>query len=285
MVSSGFTDILGIHTLWAALDMRDNSHLTPQFLMAKFGSGNTRADYHYAHSSGDHRSALKKYWSTTIPISSSNIIAVGGPGANLVTEYFNEFMPAIYRGTFFNVPDLLLVPSWDALGLGNEKPIRLTGQNLVTNTDQTKYNITDNTAPQIIPVNDQDYGWAVISTYKDINGTVGFTIWGATGNDSFWAAQAFQNGLYRNVDNKESPLIISKEIHSDDDRNGPSSNDNTSTRGRNSLADALLNEPNGVSAIILWIDYSNTSIDGGYHPTITIVEELGTISETPQHDP
>ncbi len=284
MVSSGFIDILGIHTLWAALDMKDNSHLTPQFLMAKFGSGTTRGDYHYNHPT-DHRSALKKYWSTTIPISSSNIIAVGGPGANLVTEYFNEFMPAIYRGNFFGVADLLLVPSWDALGNGNEKPIRLTGENTVTNTDQTKYNITDNVAPRIIPVNMQDYGWAVIATYKDINGTVGFTIWGATGNDSFWAAQAFQNGLFENVDHKESPLTIEKVIHHDADENGPSSNDIIRFDDRISLADAIGLEPNGVSAIVLWIDYSDTSIDGGYHPTIRIVEELGTISEIPQHDP
>ncbi len=284
MVSAGFIDILGIHTLWAALDMKDTSHLTPQFLMAKFGTGTTRGDYHYDHPT-DHRSALKKYWSTTIPISTSNIIGVGGPGANLVTEYFNEFMPAIYRGNFFNVADLLLVPSWDALGNGNEKPVRLSGQNVVTNTDQSKYNITDNTAPRIIPVNMQDYGWAVISTYKDINGTVGFTIWGATGNDSFWAAQAFQNGLLWNEWYKKSPVDVYKTIALDRDENGPSSNDSPFTYIHSSLADALRWEPVGVNTIIVWIDYSYISPDGGYHPRLTIVEELGTISETPQHDP
>ncbi|MEM4274817.1 MAG: hypothetical protein QXK74_02690 [Candidatus Nitrosocaldaceae archaeon] len=296
MVTAGFNAINDVSTLWAALDMKDTEHQTPVFLMERFGNGDTRGDYHYDHAGDDHRSALKKYWSTTIPIASSNIISVGGPGANLVTEYFNEFMPAIYRGSFFGVADLLLVPSWDALGSGNEKPERLTGQAITDNTDSVKYNITDSTDPKIIPVEDQDYGWAVISTYKDINGTVGFNVWGATGNDSFWAAQVFQNGLNEEVLYKKSPITLYKIIAVDNDDNGPSSNDDlieydliTLGGDENSIAEWLMDEEEeGVTTIILWIDYTDEgsiSRDGGYHPKITIVEELGIISEIPQHDP
>ncbi|GIU72430.1 MAG: hypothetical protein KatS3mg003_1909 [Candidatus Nitrosocaldaceae archaeon] len=296
MVTAGFNSINSIYTTWAALDMQDTIHLTPQFLHKKYGAGDARGDYHYDHAGDDHRSALKKYWSTTVPIASSNIISVGGPGANLVSEYFNEFMPVIYRGQFFGIADLLLVPSWDALGNGNEKPARIDGlttQDTQTNLDSVKYNITDNIPPQIIPTNEQDYGWAVIATYMDINGTVGFNVWGATGNDSFWAAQAFQNGLNMTVHYKPTPVILYKEIAEDEDENGPSSNDDlvSSTLielggGENSIAEWLMNEEiAGVTVLVLWIDYSNTSADGGYHPTITIVEEVGIISETPQHDP
>lgn len=301
MVTAGFDRINGIRTLWAALDMKDDDdsakHITATYLMQKFGSGTDRTAYHYDHANDDHRSALKKYWSTTIPIASSNIISVGGPGANLVTEYFNEFMPVIYRGQYFNVADLLLVPSWDALGNGNEKPARIdptSSQATQDNTDSVKYNITDSIAPQIIPVEEQDYGWAVVTTYKDINGTIGFNIWGATGNDSFWAAQAFQNGLNETTAiYKVTPITLYKEIADDENDNGPSSDDNLVNQtlieigfDENSIAEWLMDEEEvGVTAIILWIDYSNTSADGGYHPTITIVEELGIISETPQHDP
>jgi hypothetical protein len=296
MVTAGFNAINSINTLWAALDMKDTTHLTPQYLHQKYGAGDARTDYHYDHAGDDHRSALKKYWSTTIPIASSNIISVGGPGANLVSEYFNEFMPVIYRGQFFGVADLLIAPSWDSSGAVGDKPARISNQitsDVTNNLAQTRYNITDNIDPQIIPTDEQDYGWAVVATYMDINGTVGFNIWGATGNDSFWAAQAFQNGLNFTTTYKQTPITIYKEFMNDTNTNGPSTDDPLVKDtlvdlggDENSIAEWLFDEEvAGVTVLVLWIDYSDTSVDGGYHPEITIVEQVGIISETPQHDP
>lgn len=278
--------------LWSALDMKDNndpverSYITTQYLMQKFGAGNARTDYHYDHDNGDHRSALKMFWSTTIPIASSGIITVGGPGANLVTEYENEFVPAIYRGQFFGVNDLLLVSSWDAAGSELEKPPIVLAHDLsdldvIENKAPTKYNLND------IQLPDQKHGWAVISTVKDINGTVFYAVWGATGNDSFWIAQALNNGLHGILDYKKSPLDIYKVIRVDANENGPSSDDEFTAGyiGFIPLATWISTfEELGVTNIVVVIDYrDNFSKDGGYHPDFYIVEELGTISEIPQH--
>jgi hypothetical protein len=49
------------------------------------------------------------------------------------------------------------------------------------------------------------------------------------------------------------------------------------------LIEFLQEENCGVTAIILEIDYSTTTAAGDFHPKITIVEELGTKTEKPQH--
>lgn len=87
-----------------------------------------------------------------MPVASSNIIAVGGPQANLFSEYLNEFSSAIF------IPgdiSLLLVPHWSH--------------------------------PELLPGRRPDVrGYGVITVYKDLNGTVGLAIWGGTGEDT-WA--------------------------------------------------------------------------------------------------
>ncbi|MBS7649307.1 hypothetical protein KEJ17_06680, partial [Candidatus Bathyarchaeota archaeon] len=35
----------------------------------------------------------------------------------------------------------------------------------------------------------QTVGYAVVATYKDLNGTVGFVVWGWTGQDTFFASE------------------------------------------------------------------------------------------------
>ncbi|MCW4044909.1 MAG: hypothetical protein NWE94_05265, partial [Candidatus Bathyarchaeota archaeon] len=84
-------------------------------------------------------------------------------------------------------------------------------------------------------------GYAVIATHKDINGTVLFTVWGHWGRDTYYASLWLHGDEARGLE----PGIIE-----------------------------LQRAPNGVTSIILKIDYTNP-----YHPTYTIPEVLGTISE------
>ena len=99
----------------------------------------------------DGRITLKDDWCKTVPVKSSSIITVGGMGVNTLTSYYNDFTNAYIEGT--NVR---------ALTCWSKNKIAYSG-------------ITDN------------IGYGVISTYKDIDGTVGFVIYGLTGEDTYWA--------------------------------------------------------------------------------------------------
>jgi hypothetical protein len=85
-------------------------------------------------------------------------------------------------------------------------------------------------------------GYAVIATHKDLNGTVLFDVWGDWGRDTFYASLWLHGDEARGL----SPGIIE-----------------------------LQSAPRGLTSIILKINYADPS-----HPTYTIVECLGTISET-----
>jgi len=89
---------------------------------------------------------------------------------------------------------------------------------------------------------DSDIGYAVIATTKDINGTVIFNVWGHWGRDTYYAAMWLHGDEARGL----APGIIQ-----------------------------LQSAPKGVTSIILEIDYTDPM-----HPTYTIPEVLGTISET-----
>jgi hypothetical protein len=85
-------------------------------------------------------------------------------------------------------------------------------------------------------------GYAVIATHKDINGTVLFNVWGHWGRDTYYASMW---------------------LHGDD------------ARGLAPGIIQLQSAPKGVTSIILKINYSPNAL----HPTYTIPEVLGTISE------
>jgi hypothetical protein len=139
----------------AGLDMWD-TELANQIphVMRKFGTGDTMNDYHYDHAAGDHRAALRDDWCTTWPVASSNMIGVGGPLANVYAYYMNDFTEAYYDST--------------------------SGE-IETSTCWNKNSYAS----------DEDTGYAVISTYKDINGTVNLVIWGHWGRDTFYASKWF----------------------------------------------------------------------------------------------
>jgi len=161
---------------------------TIPFVMARFNDGLPgRYDFHYDYEAGDHRSAFKDDWctpddytggSTIYPyaISSSNILVVGGPIVNLAAEYFNDFTDAFvfseYGGGFY-APGCWSRTSQPSPGISDEK-------------DALWYDSTDV---------DDDIGHAIVATYKDLNGTVGYIVYGYTAEDTYYACYALRGGL------------------------------------------------------------------------------------------
>ena len=135
------------------------------WVMHKFGSGDAWEDYYYDYEAGDYRTALKDDWCTRWPISSSNMIGVGGPLANLLAYYGNDFAQAIYgldQFTDYAPWENHIIP--------------------LTCWDMTKTRAFNSS---------ETVGYAVISTYKDINGTVLFLIWGHWGRDTYYVTKWF----------------------------------------------------------------------------------------------
>jgi len=58
--------------------------------------------------------------------------------------------------------------------------------------------------------NNYGNGYAVVSVYKDLNGTIGFLIWGFTGDDTYYAAKWFwETGIeYLQTENRGVTDII-----------------------------------------------------------------------------
>ena len=122
------------------------------------------------HLFDDWCSSLENVPDDSWPISSSNIITVGGTAVNEVTDYFNEFAQALVGTTIGN--GFYAITCWDdALdGWGDTSdPSGFYDGGLVTDR----------------------FGYAAISTYKDKNGTIGFWVQGWTGQDTYYAAKWF----------------------------------------------------------------------------------------------
>ena len=106
-------------------------------------------------------------WLYGIPIASSNIITVGGPTANLATEYTNDFTDAFAT-----------IPGW-------------TGAGLPTSAIFAASCWSKNTyVPQYGGGGAQTVGYGLISTVRDINGTVWFVVYGYTGQDTYYTTWA-----------------------------------------------------------------------------------------------
>jgi hypothetical protein len=106
---------------------------------------------------------------TSWPISSSNIISVGGSAVNDVTEYFNDFLQALDGTTVTGThgrAGIYAVTCWDKA--------------------LDEYGFYEFPAA----VTDR-YGYAIIATYKDKNGTIGFIVEGWSSQDTYYATKWF----------------------------------------------------------------------------------------------
>jgi hypothetical protein len=155
----------------AGLDISETevANMIP-WVMRKFGAGMAAMDYHYDYAGGDHRTALKNDWCTNWAISSSKMISVGGPIANLLSYYANDFTQAFYA-----IPDFAMGSHWSGMVVPATCWSGPIGEDIAGN-------------PHIY-ASSEDTGYAVIATTKDKNGTVILTVWGHWGRDTFYASK------------------------------------------------------------------------------------------------
>jgi len=184
--------------MWlSGLDMKDDVHApTHPYVMARYAEvAGDKTDYHYDHYAGDHRSALMDDWCTPpnwggseihpYAISSGNVIVVGGPIANLAAEYFNEFTDAL---VFTGYGDGFYSPAcWARTSQPSLESLTHLGVPMDDwPADELWYSSADT---------DDDIGYAMISTYKDLNGTVGLIVYGYTAEDTYYASYLLRGGL------------------------------------------------------------------------------------------
>jgi hypothetical protein len=240
MVSEAFKE-KQVVTDNGGLDMMDMWGTNIPYLLADLGNATWRAGGPAWTDIYDSKGRLAYVddWCTRYPVSTSNIITVAGPSANLFSEYFNEFSQAIqiYGITSGNLIDVIFATTcWNTTKASN-----YLGQYYYSNGQFTH--------------GSTGTGIGVVTTYKDINGTVGFMIYGWSGDDTYYTCKWFQEyGIYY-----------------------------------------LQTENRGVTTLIVRLDYNqsgertnpmppNYSYDS-HNPSVTILERLGTISEKTPHDP
>jgi uncharacterized membrane protein len=224
-VTQAFDSLKQIHVQMTGLDIKDADYGQNAPYVMGYGSSGLKEDYR--DSLG--RAYLADDWCTTWPVASSNMLFTGGARANLGTEYFNDFTNAFYAM--------------------NEYVTNNTGHSeklmALSCWDKNTY------------LSDATYGYAAVSVYKDINGTIGFLIWGLNGQDTYYATKWFWS----------YPLGITD----------PEIGSTTWYSGIQYLQAMNI----GVTDIVLRIYYPTSDPT---HPTVCVIEKLGTISEKPQHD-
>jgi hypothetical protein len=198
MVSAAFKDKeveygLGGADIFAGNSTTSVSNQMP-YIMSETGTTATNpswGNYYYSNFGGayattnDERVALGDDWDPTLyaydgtlgalpgtgvylPITRSNVIGVGGPLANMLSYYGNDFMDALYAEPWFAVGS-----PWSG--------------NIAAVTDWGRTSYSDSST----------IGYAAITTAQDINGTTMFLLYGLWGRDTYYAAQWFQTeGIY-----------------------------------------------------------------------------------------
>ena len=132
--------------------------------------------YYYNYGEGyanDYRVALRDDWCTTWPVSSSNMIAVGGPIANMLSYYENDFSDAF-------------------AGLG-----QFTSDAIWSNKIVAKTCWMPHSAAHAYESNNT-VGYGVVTSYLDINGTAVLQLWGYWGRDTYYLTKWFHEyGIYQ----------------------------------------------------------------------------------------
>jgi len=162
------------------------------FVMAEISTTHTEpswSNYYYNNfggtyaTSNDQRVGLSDAWdpymyiatidgivgtTVNVPVTTSHMIGIGGPLANMLSYYGNDFMDSLYAEPWFAAGS-----PW----AGNIAAVTCWNRNSYSDTTTT--------------------GYATVSTAEDINGTTMLLLWGIQGRDTFYAAQWFQEeGIY-----------------------------------------------------------------------------------------
>jgi hypothetical protein len=150
------------------------------------------------------RSTLRNDWCTTVPIESSNMITIGSLWANQLSEYANDFTDAYLDP---GIPSGTLTP-----GEMGSTIIPLSCWSIwdVDTMNMYKAEYDPDTGEQVT-------GYGVVATTKDLDGTKILSIWGLTGQDTYYTCWALWMGW---------------------------------------LGEKLLNEPRCVTAVVVEFDYT-----------------------------
>jgi hypothetical protein len=248
MVSEAFDSWKDINVTKAGLDIWDSvndpNNMVPFLFKVKSGGNpGTRTDYR--DSLG--RTRLLNDFCTSNPIKTSNIIHVGGPLVNYGTEFMNDFTPVLYGMSVGTTH--VSSPDWAGKIVAAECWARNTYTGM---------------------------GYAVVSVYKDIDGTVHLGIWGATGVDTYYASLWFWGvGL----DFGTTGYGFTRWIDAD--------HDNVIDAGETGVIydpgiKYLQTENPGVVSIVLKFDYTKKYTSTSF---VYLIERIGTISEKYPHDP
>jgi hypothetical protein len=130
--------------------------------------------YNYGEAyANDYRVALRDDWCTTWPVTTSNMISVGGPLANQLSYYENDFGPAFYGLSQFTSDSV-----WQNHIVAAACWMPHDTSHAYTSTNTT--------------------GYGVITTYLDINDTEVLSIWGVWGRDTYYLTKWFHEvGIYQ----------------------------------------------------------------------------------------
>jgi hypothetical protein len=114
------------------------------------------------------------------------MITVGGPLANVLSYYINDFTSAFYGYTKYTQNQAIdnAYNFWSNGGTPNNWYGSI-GAISCWSKNSYSSNSTD--------------GYAVIGTYQDINGTTVLTVWGMDGRDTFFASQWLHGDIARGI--------------------------------------------------------------------------------------
>lgn len=152
------------------------------------GAGNGTSTYYWYPSKNPltQRWLYSAGWSMSaypsVTYNPNGIITLGGPKANGLTRYFNDFDYAIFREGTAGTYDAL-IHNVTGTVTGSAPTSNPAYQSLdyfpisTWNVGLTTFNYTDTA----------NTGYAVISLASDINGTRGLSIYGWNGRDTYWA--------------------------------------------------------------------------------------------------
>ena len=143
-------------------------------IFSKMSTGASTPWSPYYYSTTDLRTALADDWDPLgVPggwqIAGANLVGSGGPLANMLSYYGNDFTTAFYG-----------ISQFTPYGPWNGAIVALSCWN---RTDLKAYYTS------------AKYGYAVISTFEDLNGTTGLLVYGVWGRDTYYAASWFYQDL------------------------------------------------------------------------------------------
>jgi hypothetical protein len=201
-----------------ALDMVHQPYTEVPNVLDRFGAGNAKTDY---RDSLD-RNALINDWSTMWPVKSSNMIVAGGPGANEAARYWNDGPSGFFAISAFADPSI--ASSFFAM----------TGWSRFTYAASG------------------DTGYGVVSTYQDIDGTVGLLVYGYDARDTDYVSKWFEYNKFKlqHINLHVDTLILRLDYSSG-------------------------SSPGSIREDMARFDHN---------PKITVLEWLGTISEKAPHE-